>query len=524
MKCLMSSSNLWLLAAVFVLMWVTGCTGATPPDKPVGKAKRVREPAVAGVFYPQEEAALSQLLERLLAAAPPGQAPNVKAVICPHAGYAYSGPTAACAYKELVGREFAHVILLAPSHYAWFQGASVSAADEFKTPLGTVPIWAEGRERLKQAPFLPDAPCRVQRPAWSAQSSRAIPPAGEDTPDTWEHSDEVQVPFLQKVLPHCQLLPIVLGEVEPAEVAAGLAPLLDDKTLLVISSDLSHFHDYDSAKTMDTRCLGAVTNLNIEQMRTEEACGKTPILTLLHLAKQKGWQARLLDYRNSGDTSGDKSRGVVGYGAVVFFDPKPTASVAATPAAQGYTKEDKRFLMDLAAQSVRTVVTTGRLPEIDEKTVPARLLEKKGCFVTLTKHGELRGCIGHILPQEALYQAVMDNARSAALRDTRFSPVETTELGALEFEVSVLTVPQPLAFKSPEDLLAKLESHRDGVVLQISGHSATFLPQVWEQLPDKVAFLEHLSRKAGAEASDWRRPGVKVSIYQVEAFKPAELR
>jgi AmmeMemoRadiSam system protein A len=171
---------------------------------------------------------------------------------------------------------------------------------------------------------------------------------------------------------------------------------------------------------------------------------------------------------------------------------------------------------------VKEVVTAGKLPEADPGAWPEKFRQPKGCFVTLTKGGKLRGCIGHIVPVEPLYKAVMQNAESAARRDYRFNPVQPNELDQLSIEVSVLTEPQPLAFSSPEDLLARLQPHQDGVVLQVGGHQATFLPQVWEQIPDKVGFLNALAQKAGAPPSAWREPGATVSIYHVEAFKESE--
>ena len=153
-----------------------------------------------------------------------------------------------------------------------------------------------------------------------------------------------------------------------------------------------------------------------------------------------------------------------------------------------------------------------------------KFTEAKGCFVTLTKRGELRGCIGYILPQGPLYRAVVENARNAALRDPRFPAVSPGEVDQLEIEISVLTEPLPLFFSSPEDLLRKLQPGADGVVLQIGGRGATYLPQVWEQIPDKVEFLNNLAEKAGCDPSAWREPGASVLIYHVESFKESEVR
>ena len=214
---------------------------------------------------------------------------------------------------------------------------------------------------------------------------------------------------------------------------------------------------------------------------------------------------------------------MVGYCAVAFTrgDGKATQDQAPTlpkPAAQ-FSPAERQFLLDLARRTLSRVTAGRDLPEIKSDAVPAPCRVAKGCFVTLTKEGELRGCIGNILPAGPLYQAIMDNARNAALRDPRFLPVTAAEAGKIHIEISVLTVPVPLAFASPDDLLARLQPHRDGVVLQIGGHRATFLPQVWEQLPDKAEFLSHLAAKAGCPALAWRGKDVAVSLYQAEAFQ-----
>jgi hypothetical protein len=474
---------------------------------------RVRAPAVAGLFYPAEESVLSKTLDALLAGAPPHHIPHLRGLVCPHAGYPYSGPTAAIAYKTLAGRDVQTVVILGPSHYALFQGASIPNTDAYRTPLGIVPISPKAQQLARTNPFVLEPQCLVQRPQWWTRSSKPAPPAGQDTPDTWEHSIEVQVPFLQKTLKNFTILPIVFGNVDPQQAARVLAGVLDDKTIVVASSDLSHYYPYEKAKELDNRCVKAVCDLNIDDMKTQEACGKVPILTLMYLAREKGWKPQLLDYRNSGDTAGDKSA-VVGYSAIAFYEPAP----------QNIEAKDRKFLLDLARRTLSCVATNpaSSVPAVNARDLSPRLSETKGCFVTLTENGELRGCIGHIVPQEALCQAVADNARNAAARDPRFQPVRPEEVNKIKIEISVLTTPQPLSFSSPEDLLNKLEPDEDGVVLRIGSAGATYLPQVWEQLPDKVDFLNHLAQKAGCAPDDWRGRNVSVSIYHVEAFQESE--
>jgi len=289
-----------------------------PATRRGAKIEKVREAAVAGMFYPKEQKELAETIDRHLAGVEAEPIADLRALICPHAGYRYSGPTAAFAYKQLLGRGIDTAIVLAPTHYADFPGASIADAGAYRTPLGLIGLSPLAGELAKVKPFVRGPKCRVQRPGWWRLSPKKAPPAGEDTPHTWEHSLEVQLPFLQKVLKDFTLVPVVLGRVAPADVAKALSGRLNKKTILIASSDLSHFRRYESAIRLDRRCIDAIRNLDTKAITPEHACGHRPILTLMHLAKLKGWKVRLLDYRNSGDTAGEKSR-VVGYAAIAFY-------------------------------------------------------------------------------------------------------------------------------------------------------------------------------------------------------------
>lgn len=485
-------------------------------------AGTVREPAVAGLFYPAEPSALAAQIDDLLAAAPRRSPGDVRALICPHAGYRYSGPTAAIGYRTVAGRKFATVVLLAPSHYAAFSGASVARGTAFRTPLGLVPVARRAGALATRPPFHSEIPCPVERPGWWRESSLRAPPDGE-TPHTWEHSGEVHLPFLQRTLGRFELVPVVLGDCDPAAAAAALAPEIADDTLVVASTDLSHFHPYDEAKALDRACVDAICAMDSAAVRDCEACGKTPVLVLMELAKRKGWHPVLLDYRNSGDTAGDKSR-VVGYAAVAFCaagspaTATPAPASAPPPTGGELPAGERRSLLQLARRTIVAAAAHRPPPEPAADELPPPFLARRACFVTLTEHGELRGCIGHLTAQAPLYRAVIENAVAAATKDPRFLPVTPEEVGGLGIEISLLTEPAPLPFGSPAELLAKLRPGRDGVILRIGDRSATFLPQVWEQLPDKEQFLAALCRKAGADPNAWRNPGTEVAIYRVEAF------
>lgn len=307
-----------ILVAAAVALGVTLNKTPWQQSVPPSKVTKVRKPAVADLFYPADKGTLSTMIDGYLAKVDTLPLENVRGLVSPHAGYDYSGPVAAYAYKQLVGRNVRTAIVMAPSHYAAFRGASIPDADAYETPLGTIALSPKAKKLASVRPLITNPPCRVNRPSWWSQSSKKAPPPGEDTPHTWEHSLEVQLPFLQKTLGNFTLIPIVFGKVEPEGVAAILNDFIDDETILIASSDLSHYHPYDAANKMDRECVKAICDLDIEAMKRQQACGAGPILTLMHLAKRKGWEAKLLDCRNSGDTAGDKS-GVVGYAAIAFY-------------------------------------------------------------------------------------------------------------------------------------------------------------------------------------------------------------
>jgi AmmeMemoRadiSam system protein B len=258
---------------------------------------QTREAAVAGLFYPGDARTLKREVEQLLAQeTATGRA--VKALIAPHAGYIYSGPIAARAYAQLapLRRTIQRVVLLGPAHRVAFRGLAASGADSFATPLGDVPLDREALERILPLPQVHLL----------------------DQAHAQEHSLEVQLPFLQILLDDFKLLPLVVGDADAAEVDEVLERLWGgSETLIVISSDLSHYHDYATARAMDSATARAIENLDPDAIGYDQACGRNPIKGLLVAARKHHLAGDLLDLRNSGDTAGDRAR-VVGYGAFAF--------------------------------------------------------------------------------------------------------------------------------------------------------------------------------------------------------------
>lgn len=260
------------------------------------KSARVRPPAVAGVFYPDGATQLADDVDGLLQQVAGGTAEGLRALICPHAGYCYSGPVAASALAQLRGKSVERVLLMGPSHRVAFRGVALAEVDQFETPLGRVPL-ADG------APLLAQENVFVQL----------------DAAHEGEHSLEVQLPFLQRLLDQFSLLPLVFGEVDEHVVAETLRPWCTSDSLLVASSDLSHYQPYDKAVQQDRTTIEHILRLEPSALRHDDACGRGPVRTLLHLARAFRWHARLLDYKNSGDTAGDRNR-VVGYTAIGFYE------------------------------------------------------------------------------------------------------------------------------------------------------------------------------------------------------------
>lgn len=261
-------------------------------------AKRSRPPAVAGLFYPADAAELADTIRACLRAARPAQGPAPRALIAPHAGYVYSGPVAGSAYARLLALrgQIRRVVLIGPSHHVALRGLAVPSAAAFATPLGDVPVDRAAVERLLELPQV------TQR----------------DDAHAREHSLEVQLPFLQEVLGPFSLVPLVAGDASAEEVAEALELLFDEPgTLVVVSSDLSHYHDYATARRLDAATSRAIEALEPHELDWESACGRVGVGGLLVLARRRGLTARTLDLRSSGDTAGPRDR-VVGYGAYEF--------------------------------------------------------------------------------------------------------------------------------------------------------------------------------------------------------------
>ncbi len=493
----------WLRTSLVALLAVVPLQQAS-----AASPQKVRQAGVAGGFYPADPKALSAMIDDLLAhATPPPVHDPILAVVAPHAGYQFSGPVAAYTYAELKGRKFSRVVVIGPTHYVPFDFTSVYDGDAYATPLGTVQMdKAFARQLVKLSPTIQ-----------LSGMGHDITSAGA------EHSIEVQLPWLQRVLGDFQLVPIVMGDQSyesSRALGVALAALIQDKktvgsTLILASSDLSHFHTYDEAVTMDHKTLGALAAWDYFSMsrnfeaRVWEACGGAPIVAAMIAAERMGAnQAQVLKYANSGDTSGDRSR-VVGYSADVFVKA-PTGKAVETPFS--LSDRDKNELLALARKSVEQAVEQRKQYE-PGATASEALNQDRGAFVTLNEAGELRGCIGYTSATKPLYLTVRDTATLAAVRDPRFPPVSASELPRLEYQISVLS---PL--RRVMDV-QQIKVGQDGLLMKNGNREGLLLPQVpVEQNWNRQKFLEETCRKAGMSSTCWQDADTDIFRFTAVVF------
>ena len=385
-----------LLIAIPLLAGCAMLAGSAPAGS------EVRQAAVAGSFYPADPKELAAMVDGFIAQAKvPEQKGQIVALVAPHAGYPFSGAVAGHSYALLKGRPTHRVVVIAPSHFEAFSFTSVYDGDAYATPLGIVPVDKEFARKLARL-----------NPEIKLSRQGHVPTAAGA-----EHALEDQLPFLQRTLGDFQLVPIIMGEQSyqsSRALGVALAELLrGTDTLIVASSDLSHYHPYDQAVSLDGKTLNAVAEWDYLALsdnfasRTWEACGGAPIVAAMIAAERLGaTRAQVLKYANSGDVTGDRSR-VVGYGSVAFLKEEEGRRTQ-TPKFS-LTSAEKRQLLEIARKSVESAVKEDKTYELPAN-LPASLMQDRGAFVTLKENGELRGCIGYTMAMQPLAETVRDVA------------------------------------------------------------------------------------------------------------------
>jgi AmmeMemoRadiSam system protein B/AmmeMemoRadiSam system protein A len=479
-------------------------------------AAAVKKAELAGTWYPGSRQELSSLIDSYLKAADPERIEgDVFALISPHAGYRFSAPVAAYGFKALEGRDIKTVIIIGFSHRKFFDGISVYADGAFETPLGSV-----------------DVDDRFATELISKSSRMSFEPALFSE----ENSVETQIPFIQTVFKNAKIVPIAFGSQNFSDartLADALADTLKDRQgcLIVASTDLSHYHPYREANSIDAHTIGLLKPGKAKELCDEvslgvsELCGSLPVAATLMAAEKCGFEGvKILKYANSGDTCGDKTR-VVGYVSAVVYRVQRTAYsvLRKEKSAQGKEGESRMLsdtqrkrLLQIARESITSFVKSGERKRFEEKD--PLLNRPMGAFVTLHENDQLRGCIGNMVGRGPLYSTVAAMAIEAATGDPRFPALSPAEIDRIDIEISVL---------SP---LEKVASYRDikipgqGVIVKSAFGGGVYLPQVATETGwTREEFLTSLcGQKAGISPDAWKDPDTELYVFTAEVFGEKE--
>lgn len=522
----------FLIALVIALSTSSVSLAQTEP-------REVWEPQVAGRFYSGNEIALKDQLNAFFKNISKHAVKGKPiALISPHAGYQYSGQVAAYGYSAIKDYGFTRVIILSPSHFKGgkrYRGASVLNVKNFKTPLGLVSVDQDACNQLldtsKELP--PDASHKTTKLFGSYEGAYQ-----------GEHSLETQLPFLQMSLKTFKLVPIMVGiliDDDFDRIANDIRPLIDENTLVVVSSDFTHYGEgygyvpfrkdiEKNIKALDYGAFDKIISKDFEGVKTYRKetginiCGIMPIELLLKVLPASA-QGEILNYDTSGRQSNDFSFSV-SYASILFTKPLENKSGQYVPKKETpdnhqsfLTNEEKSFLLSLARKTLEAYTKTGFPPKWDSAKydLTPRLKKKYGVFVTLKKYGELRGCIGHIIPRTSLFQGVIENTINSSSNDWRFSPVDAKEISDITIEISILS--QPKKIQGPEEFMVG----KEGVIIRKGPASAVFLPQVaTEQGWDRTETLCHLCQKAGLSRDAWQDDGMEFYVFTADVFSEGE--
>jgi len=504
--------RLFIYVVLMATSFVSICSGCSmKPTNTEDPMMKIRPAKKAGAWYEGSSTSLKKQLNGFFRTADITTSP-VRALISPHAGYVYSGGTAAYGYKALEGCSYKRVIVLAPSHYAHFDGGSILDVTHYETPLGRIPLDREACDSLLSHDYFTTVP--------NAHSQ--------------EHSLELQLPFLQHTLQEgFTLIPIVISKM-PESWYKPMAKLLlsywDEKTLVVVSSDFTHFGPNfgyepftekipENLKKLDLGAVKQIIELNVDgfndYIRQTEAtiCGRKPIGLLLAMARIKKMEAKLLHYSTSGELTKDFSNSV-SYASICFTETTKEKSAVHDSETPLLSNEEQKTLLRLARHTLKFHLSTGGAPDdLSDFEITPALRQELGAFVTLTVKGRLRGCIGYLQGIKPVYKAIIDNTISAASKDPRFPAVAASEEPGIDIEISVLT--PVVLVKDLEEIVVG----RDGLIISQGYMRGTLLPQVPEEYGwNRTEFLEHTCRKAGLPLEAYKDPNTKIEKYSAQVF------
>lgn len=423
--------------------------------------KKIKEPAVANAFYSGNAKKLSEQIDTFAKESKNTYTYKTRAVIVPHAGLVYSGRLAYEGISQL-SKDIKNLFIFAPAHRVGFLGLALSSYDEWKTPLGHIEVNQEINQELIDNFDLDIF----------------------DDAHREEHSIEIELPIIQKVFDDVKIIPVLVGKENPQKITQIIEKYYpNEENGFIISSDLSHFLTNEKAKELDDRTAQMIELGVVNEFKSEQACGAISIVGLTEFANKNDFSLIRIDMINSSDTTGDKSN-VVGYGCWFLYEGEKNQFIK-----DNYSQ----MLLDMCRGVLKAAFDNSFQPPI----CPAVLKEWGATFVTLEKNHNLRGCIGSIIPHQPLITDLIQNVQNSAFKDSRFLPVQKSEIKDLTINISILSSAKRISFIGEEDLLDKIVPYVDGIIIRDGNYQAVYLPSVWSQLPDKRMFLKSLKVKAG---------------------------
>ncbi len=451
----------------------------------------VRPSAVAGRFFAADPERLRQDVVDCLEEGAAGTRPEgwaaPKAVISAHAGYPYSGWLTAASWLATNGQPIETIVVLSPSHQYAFHGLALPSQDIYRMPGFDVAIDDAARSALVAAGL-----AHV-----------------EDAAHDREHGVETQLPFLHRLHPRAQVVPLVIGWAETGKVAQAvdlLASLRKTPPLFILSSDLSHFLSLDAANAHDAETAKLIETGQYDKLTGAHACGAKGIAGFMASDFGEGMRVHRIAMSNSAAVTGDQTR-TVGYGAWAMFSPTDEIVLS----------NHRSEVLRVARKALESYSKKGKMPHVDLASFPQVLRGYGASFVTLQKNGRLRGCIGSLAARAPIIRDVVENSVKSGFKDPRFTPVEAGEVADISIKVALLSPSAPMTFESQKDLLNQVVPGRDGLILRDQGKRAVFLPMVWESLSEPEQFLQALKEKAGLARDHWSE-SVEVDRFCAESF------
>lgn len=432
-----------------------------------------KNPSFAGSFYPEKPDEINNLLESYKLDTSVEY--KSKAIIVPHAGIYYSGYAAMAGFLRLEISE--NIFIIAPSHHEEFNNIALPEYTYFDTPLGSLEV---NNRRIKE--IAENFPCLISNDVFDN-----------------EHAIEVQLPFIQnlnspkimsakdfmkeikKIGHKIRIIPVLVGNCDYRLISDLISTYWEDSSF-IISSDLSHYYSQNECRQIDTYTATIIETGKIESFQEGQACGLTGIMGLVDFANSNECTLIRAMMYNSGDINKESDK-VVGYGSWFLYPDTKNAYIE---------KYYSKYILDSAKSSILEALQ-GK--EFNPGNIPSVLTQYGASFLTLKLNGMLRGCIGSIFPTKPLILDIIDNAKNAAFHDSRFEPVTERELPYMELNISLLSNIEKITFKDERDLLSKIYPY--GIIISDRNNRAVYLPEVWEQLPNREIFLKSLKEKAG---------------------------